>query len=486
MNERPPIIAQPIKIMQLNVQRKKHTTIQLLNNSATDIDILLLQEPPWSFIGRDPTSGRDIDGPPALRGWSTILPVTSLNPNSPRPRTLTYFRPRNDFNITLRSDLVEDRDIQVLEIAQADHPNTLIINVYNDSPKGELCILNQLRNIYDTLPNLPTLLTGDFNLHHPSWSREDRALDQDQLATSVADWLTLKNLTLLNRRGEITHLARQAGERHSVIDLSFANAEAVRLDTFKQWAVDPALALDSDHNAIRFLLDHGLSEIRDYFPIKYNLNKVDPEEWSKAFGTELHKLEPTLTPLLTSDNLSTHQLDTYAETISEAIQNTLAMTAPERRPSQNAKPWWDKELDDATRSVANAREAHQAFQSLTGEFSPDLQANVLRTRNFFKKLCKFKKKACVMYNFTKSIFPHSSVPSFRSIRSFRSFRSLRSCSVSSYLSLSIAIRIRPYLARILLRSYCSQHFYILTLLLFHYSVHLRICYPSPYIFVIVL
>jgi hypothetical protein len=85
-----------------------------------------------------------------------------------------------------------------------------------------------------------------------------------------------------------------------------------------------------------------------------------------------------------------------------------------------------------------------------------------------------------MYNFTKSILPHSSVPSFRSFHSFRS------CSVPSYLSSSIAIRIRPYLARILLRSYCSQHFYILTLLLFHYSVHLRYCYPSPYISVIVL
>ena len=136
MNERPPIIAQPIKVLQLNIQRKKHTTIQLLNSLHTDFDILLLQEPAWSFIGRDQTSGRDIDGPVALKGWQTILPVTSTDHNSPRPRTLTYYRPRNDFNITLRSDLLEDRDIQVLEISQANHPNTLVINVYNDSPKG--------------------------------------------------------------------------------------------------------------------------------------------------------------------------------------------------------------------------------------------------------------------------------------------------------------------------------------------------------------
>jgi ribonuclease HI len=395
MNERPPIIAQPIKILQLNVQRKKHTTIQLLNNYHTDFDVLILQEPAWSFIGTDQVSGRDIEGPVALQGWQTILPVTSMNHTSPRPRTLTYFRPRNDFNVTLRSDLLEDRDIQVLEITQATHPNTLVINVYNDSPKGDLCVLNKLRDVIDTFPDQPTLITGDFNLHHPSWSQDDRAPDQDQLSTSTAEWLANKNFTLLNIRGEITHMARHPGERPSVIDLSFANAEASRLNSFKQWAVVPGLALDSDHSAIKFTLDHGLCEIPVYFPIKYNLKKVDTEDWTKAFDEELTKLDLTLTPLLNNPNLTNEQLDTYADSLSEAIQNTLARTAQERKPSPNAKPWWDKELDDATRATANAREAHQTYQRLSGEFSHELHTNVLQKRNFFKRLCKFKKKAWV-------------------------------------------------------------------------------------------
>lgn len=165
---------------------KKHTTVQLLNKFISDIDILILQEPAWSFIRRDKTSGDEINGPVALQGWSTILPVTSINNDSPRPRTLTYFRPRPDFTVTLRSDIMEDRDIQILEIAQTNQPKTTIINIYNDSPKGDQCILNQLRNLPDALPTHPTLLTGDFNLHHPMWSRDDKALDQDQLSTSIA------------------------------------------------------------------------------------------------------------------------------------------------------------------------------------------------------------------------------------------------------------------------------------------------------------
>jgi Endonuclease-reverse transcriptase len=251
---RTPTLTQPIKIVQLNVQRKKHLTTQLLNNSFSEIDILLIQEPAWGFIGRDQSTGREILGPVALQGWSTIIPVTSQQADSPRPRTLTYYRPRDDFSITLRTDILEDRDIQILDIAQTNHPTTTIINIYNDSPKGEFCILNELRTVHDSLPNHPTLLTGDFNLHHPSWSREDRDLEHDQLAFQIADWLGEMNYSMLNKKGEITHLARHAGERPSVIDLSFANPEATRHDTFKHWAINPDFSLDSDHNAITYTI----------------------------------------------------------------------------------------------------------------------------------------------------------------------------------------------------------------------------------------
>ena len=72
----------------------------------------------------------------------------------------------------------------------------------------------------------PTLLTGDFNLHHPLWSRDDREAQQDQLTENIVDWITLQGLTLLNPKGEITHLAQCDRERPSIIDLSFTNQEA--------------------------------------------------------------------------------------------------------------------------------------------------------------------------------------------------------------------------------------------------------------------
>ena len=338
------ITTQPIKLAQLNVQRKKQLTIQLLNNLAADFDIILIQEPAWSLIGRDPISGKDINGPVALRGWSTILPVTSLSNTSPRPRTLTYYKPRADFSITLRSDLIEDRDIQFLDITQTGYPTISIINIYNDTPKGDECILNQLRLQENIIPLHPTLLTGDFNLHHPDWSLEDRTHNPDQLATNISEWLTQKNFTLLNKRGEITHLARHPGERPSVIDLSFTNPTATLQDTFKDWAITPDLAMDSDHNAIKFTIDQGLKEINNFLPHKYNINKIDPAEWSDHFEHELQRVEPKLTALFHARCPTESQLDDYADTLSDTIQNALALAAPKRKPSKTPNHGGTKSL----------------------------------------------------------------------------------------------------------------------------------------------
>ena len=79
----------PIRIAQLNTQRKKTVITQLLNNFGKDYDIFILQEPNWSLIGRDHTNGKEIYGPVTLQGWKTILPVMATAGNKQRPKTLT-------------------------------------------------------------------------------------------------------------------------------------------------------------------------------------------------------------------------------------------------------------------------------------------------------------------------------------------------------------------------------------------------------------
>ena len=191
------------------------------------------------------------------------------------------------------------------------------------------------------------------------------------------DWLNQANYALLNQKGEIPHLARHDGECPSVIDLSFANSQARIQDTFKEWSIDPSLAHDSDHNAIKFTIDHGLKEVENMLGIKYCLNNVDPADRTKCFEQELNKVTQELNALHETIDPSNEQLDEYASILSSTIQKAIATSAKIRTPSANAKPWWDPDLTAAAKNVANARLAHQSFQRLTGEFSLPLQTNVI-------------------------------------------------------------------------------------------------------------
>jgi len=201
-------------------------------------------------------------------------------------------------------------------------------------------------------------------------------------------------------------------------------------ETLMFWAIDPSLAHDSDHNTIKFTIDHGLKEIENMLGIKYCLNNVDPADWINNFEQELNKASQELDPLFDNNNLSDDQLDEYAAALSSTIQNATALSGKERVLSANAKPWWDPELSSAAKNVTNARLAHQSYQHLTlaGEYSPPLQTNIILNRNFFKRLCNFKKKAWVtdalenttandIWNFpkwSKGIPPSSTSPPKRS------------------------------------------------------------------------
>ena len=159
------------------------------------------------------------------------------------------------------------------------------------------------------------------------------------------------------------------------------------------WSIDPSLAHDSNHNAIKFTIDHGLKEIENPLGIKYCLNNVESKDWINAFELELNKSAQDLNIILNDPNPTVERLDNYATLLSSALQKAIAKSAKECTPSANSKPWWDPDLTSAAKSVADARLAHLSYQRLTGEFSPPLQTKVVRNRNFFKRLCKFKKKS---------------------------------------------------------------------------------------------
>ena len=130
--------------------------------------------------------GEQVAGPIGHPAWTPVLPMAAMPPGA-RPRVMAYYKNRPDFTVTLRSDIVQHLDVQVLDMAQQGSPTVTIVNIYNDPKLNRESPAYQLRNM--PLPNNhPVLITGDWNLHHPLWSANLCA--NNELTNNVVEWLT--------------------------------------------------------------------------------------------------------------------------------------------------------------------------------------------------------------------------------------------------------------------------------------------------------
>jgi hypothetical protein len=134
---------------------------------------------------------------------------------------------------------VTHRDILILEISLSPKLSFLIINIYNDKKSAALEILTSL-----PLPNLPTILSGDFNLHHGLWSVSDRPPPTSSKAEDLLNWTDDNRFNLVNKSGEITFF--RAATR-SVLDLTWANDRALKSGLLEEWQVREDIFVGSDH-----------------------------------------------------------------------------------------------------------------------------------------------------------------------------------------------------------------------------------------------
>ncbi|KAJ7585498.1 hypothetical protein C8J56DRAFT_788121 [Mycena floridula] len=290
-----------------------------------------------------------------------------------------------DFEVTLRSDLIQDRDIQILDIRQPGHPTKTIVHLYNDPRLARRGMAWRLREI-----NLPTeneiILSGDWNIHHELWSA-GRAPTK-AVTTEIIDWLEAKGYSLMNQKGEITYIPHDKKKKPSVIDLTWVNQKALAANTAKEWCIDRTLAYSSDHYEIRWVIDDGAVPIENILSLKYVLSDTDPEKWKEAYSAELGLIADKLILLRDRDSVITpSQMDEIVEAITTAMLNATDKTTPRKRPSPNptANQWWDDELDRAADNITILREEQHDFVSENGgEQCPRLQSLIKKSRNFAK------------------------------------------------------------------------------------------------------
>ncbi|KAF5374648.1 hypothetical protein D9615_009020 [Tricholomella constricta] len=358
---------------------------------ADRFDLILVTEPWWDKIGNDQV------GPVAHHVWTPILPIATI-PRGHRPRVMAYVNSRPDFSVTLRSDIAQDLDIQVLDIQQANYPTTTIVNIYNqprsknptDRRPDASVRLQTLRLPEDD----PVIISGDWNQHHPDWSIGNRP--PSTKTRQLVEWLRGQGYSLLNDKGTPTYFEHRSRGATTVIDLTFANPAAIDLDATKEWTIDDSASCGSDHHALRWVIDHGSAEIENITGTKFNFKDADSKAWKDAFDNELAKNEPRWLELKNLDNPRTpEQLDEDVKLLTDAMKDATTTSTKEKRPSKKAKPWWTDALNDANAERTRLRQQQQAHKTQWGTHCEVIHSSLKKTDNYFKRLFKHERRTWI-------------------------------------------------------------------------------------------
>ena len=237
-----PVSDTKIRFFQNNINRTNPTMHLILNEMIGNFDVILVQEPWNGFIGtaRSDTNpeGTAILGQVNHSSWHQFIPCPVSEDKSRTPRVSAYVsKAISKIQVTQRADIITHRDILPIQFSNGDH-SLLVINIYNDSKGTALDALMRT-----SLPNIPMIISGDFNLHNPLWSKYDSKTPMSPQSNDLIKWAETMDLHLCNQPGEI--MFHRAGTS-SVLDLTWASS-SIMLNGLEEWCINTDLSTNSDH-----------------------------------------------------------------------------------------------------------------------------------------------------------------------------------------------------------------------------------------------
>jgi hypothetical protein len=339
-------------IGSVNMRRRNAAMHVLLVTNEED-DILLVQEPWFNLVGTawcdTMIDGKDILGGAANPQWELYYPYFNFDQ---RAKVMTYVRihergepfRRNRLRMVSRNDLVSHPCILLTEV-RAGKETWRVLNFYNDV--DDPTALRTLLGL-DLDPLIPTLLTGDFNLHSFTWS--PMGWSPDRKAADLEEWAATQTLSLLSQPGAPTHHGEN-GARDSTINLAWLNLAAEVQGVFQGAHIHWDGSVNSDHALIRTF---ACSAFHVVSPPMDHTNGFDmdisPEDWEA--WTELFKdAVPRVRGLLRS----AAEVDAVVDLLYHAFNSACSAVMKRRgpAPAHNSR-WWTLACADAARAVTLA------------------------------------------------------------------------------------------------------------------------------------
>ena len=234
------MIIKNIKIYSQNVQ-KNSLIVNIILETLTHFDIILIQEPPWSEIQKIPSSS-NCKGDPLIESvhhpnWISFARIPSDDKDSPRVISFINIH-LSSFRFLLCKDIINHRDINLISFFN-NNICYYILNVYSDSSH------TALKYLKDTEVNINNvvLMTGDFNIRDSFWDLSfpfHSSIGDDLIIIADSFELALSSPT----NPGPTRYSDTAGESNLVIDLMFLHNGSSELN---HHTILPESWLSSDH-----------------------------------------------------------------------------------------------------------------------------------------------------------------------------------------------------------------------------------------------
>jgi ribonuclease HI len=320
-----------LRILQYNVQKSKDVVMAGLFQDRTvlEYDILAIQEP-W----RNPFIATSYH--PLKRHFHLIY----LEDDS--TRVCYYINKRIDAGTWNVSHV--SKDISYLTFYDRDNTKTLrIFNVYNEPSTDTLSKLAE--SIGQGQENCETIVLGDFNINHPSWSAPQQHAAHDPHAQDLLTIVEDAQLQLLTVPGTLTH-RWNGGE--STIDLTFASEDTA--SHVIHWRINQDLDYDSDHLPIDIAINWNRTLAA---PVQKRLwTKTNVEVLRQTVSEQIRRCQSLI--LENNDNI-----DEFVTTIVRAIEIGINASTPWSNPSPQSIAGFNQECKDACTEVQQLRRRWQ-------------------------------------------------------------------------------------------------------------------------------
>lgn len=295
-------------------------------------DIVFIQEPYVGFIRNIPSSsnplGDPLEGGTSHPEWIAIYP-----PISNAVRVAVYIHKRHA--AAAPQTLPEFSSSHLLCVRLTfRHCTASFLNVYAHPDTHSA--------IYDMFdfPRLPAdlrFIGGDFNLHHPAWSKPRQDLGQGRpIARALIDRMSEHGFVLGNTAGIATYTPHNNTNREAVLDLGWLPT-ALYLHEDYNCRVDPDQRLHSDHSPVFHTLP-----IRPSFKSQRRLVPHTDEE--NAFVEDITDAFQDLEGV---ELESAQDIQAACDRMYERINASFERNSKVSRHTTRSKTWWN---DECTRA----------------------------------------------------------------------------------------------------------------------------------------